>query len=171
MAAFILIISGIAARLLPHAWNFSALLSVALFSGAVLPRRQAFLLPLVILLITDAVLGWHATMPFTWASMLFIVALGFLLKQRHYPGRVLLSSFAATVIFFVISNFGAWLVYYPKTWAGLLECYTLAIPFFRNTLTSTVIYSLVIFGVYDLLLRRVGTTRYARLFFPEAHKG
>jgi len=49
--------------------------------------------------------------------------------------------------FFIVTNFGVWLIGYPKTWTGLIECYTLALPFFRNSLLGDFFYSgLMIFG-------------------------
>ena len=49
----------------------------------------------------------------------------------------------SSVIFFVITNFTVWLFsgYYPKTYEGLVLCYTMAIPFFRNTILSTLLYT------------------------------
>ena len=65
-------------------------------------------------------------------------------------GAVLTSSLA----FFVLSNLGVWASgYYPRTLAGLVECYVAAVPFFRNTLASDVLYSAVLFGGYALIAR------------------
>jgi hypothetical protein len=50
---------------------------------------------------------------------------------------ILLSSIG----FFIITNFGVWILSYPKSWTGLIECYTLAIPFFRNSLLGDFFYS------------------------------
>ncbi|MBF0569725.1 MAG: hypothetical protein HQL18_03000, partial [Candidatus Omnitrophica bacterium] len=68
---------------------------------------------------------------------------------------------ASAVLFFVITNFGVWLAFYPHTSGGLLNCFTLAIPFFRMTLASTFVYVAVLFGVYDLASRRIQNTRLA----------
>ena len=63
---------------------------------------------------------------------------------------VILVSFIASLTFFLITNFSVWVIwdYYPKTFYGLVECYTLAIPFFTNTILSTFVYSLIIFYIY-----------------------
>ena len=44
--------------------------------------------------------------------------------------------------FFITTNFAEWMIwdYYPKTIEGLITCYTLAIPFFKNTLISTCLF-------------------------------
>jgi hypothetical protein len=67
-------------------------------------------------------------------------------------GTILLSS----VIFFIVSNFGVWLLYYPQTLEGLIQCYALAIPFFFNTVLGDLIFSaLLIFPFYFLHKREL----------------
>ena len=93
---------------------------------------------------------WRA--PLAFAACLLLGS-GFLARRRsalRLGGAVLTSS----VAFFVLSNFGMWASgYYPRTLAGLVECYVAALPFFRNTLTSDVLYSAVLFGGYALIAR------------------
>ena len=57
----------------------------------------------------------------------------------------------ASVLFFIISNFAVWLSDpdYPLTWGGLLLCYEMAIPFFRGTLASDLLYSAAFFGIME----------------------
>ena len=54
----------------------------------------------------------------------------------------------ASLSFFAISNFAVWALWnmYPKTLAGLAECYTMAIPFFRNTAVSDLLFAGAFFG-------------------------
>ncbi len=40
----------------------------------------------------------------------------------------------ASFVFFLISNLGVWWYWYPRTWTGLMMCYTLALPFYQRTL-------------------------------------
>jgi hypothetical protein len=54
----------------------------------------------------------------------------------------------ASFLFFLISNFGVWLYWYPQNFEGLIKCYTLAIPFYKNTLLSD-----LVFGYGFLFLR------------------
>ena len=65
-------------------------------------------------------------------------------------GAAILSS----VLFFIVTNFGVWLTgggwFYPKTLQGLIECYTLAIPFFRNSLAGDLVYTGVLFSLFEL---------------------
>jgi hypothetical protein len=59
----------------------------------------------------------------------------------------------SSILFFIVTNFGVWLTgggwFYPKTWQGLMECYTLAIPFFRNTVAGDLVYTGALFGLFE----------------------
>lgn len=164
MFATLLVIIAIASRLLPHTSQFTALLAVSLFAGIYLSRRQALLVPVIVMVVTDIILGFHDTMFFTWGSILLISWLGTWVKTRKSLPMVFGGSVASAVIFFIITNFGAWLMMYPHTWAGISECYTLAIPFFRSTFVSTIAYSVVLYAGYEWLLKRSQGTSLARLF-------
>ena len=65
--------------------------------------------------------------------------------------RVLGGAIGASILFFIISNFGVWLSDpdYPLTWSGLVLCYEMAIPFFRNTLASDLLYTGAFFGLME----------------------
>ena len=48
-------------------------------------------------------------------------------------------------IFFLITNFGVWSYgSYGYSIEGFMLCYSLALPFFGNTLISTIIFSVII---------------------------
>jgi len=81
------------------------------------------------------------------------IGAGWLAKGRSIV-RVTGAVLASSVAFFTVSNFGMWASgYYPRTWDGLVQCYTAALPFFRNTLASDVLYSAALFGGHALLSR------------------
>ena len=154
---------GIFSRLFPHISQFTAILAVALFAGMYLNRRQALIVPVVLMIVTDIILGFHDTMVFTWGSMLVTSAIGLWLKEYKSFFTVLAGSVGSAILFFVVTNFGAWLSpLYPHTLAGLRECYIMAVPFFRSTLISTVAYSLVLYAGYEWLLKRARGTALAR---------
>jgi len=163
MLAIAIVVVGLISRVVLHIPNFTPVIALALFGGAALSRRNAVILPVVVMAVTDLVLGVHSTMPFTWGSMILIALLGVWLRERKTTTHVALASIASAVLFFIITNLGSWLAMslYPKTWAGLLECYIAAWPFFRNSLFSTLIFSVVLFGGYELLVARVKKTRWA----------
>ena len=158
-----LILIGIASRFLVHIPNFTPLLAVALFAGALLPRKWAVIVPVALYALVDLMVGWHPTIAFTWGSMALIAVIGQKHLQNRSWKRVAGTSLVSALLFYVITNFGAWIALsvYPKNLAGLVECYVAAIPFFRNTLASSVLYSFVLFGAYDIVAGRVKDSRLA----------
>ena len=163
MLAIALLIFGITARLLPHEYNFTPVTAIALFGGAYLSRRYAVILPLALMVISDIFIGLHDTIFFTWGSVILIALLGTQIKDRKTPAIVLGSSLVSALLFFIITNFGAWLSdLYPHNFNGLIDCYTLAIPFFRTTLISSVLYGVILFGSYELIAAAVKRTRFAK---------
>ena len=62
-----------------------------------------------------------------------------------------MGSLSGACIFYIVTNFGVWsLGSYGYNFEGLILCYTLAIPFFINTLVGTLLFSLVI----EIILQR-----------------
>lgn len=167
MLAIFLIAFGVFSRFIIHTPNFTPIAAIALFSGLYLNRKYAFLLPIAILMISDIFLGWHSTIPFTWGSMILITALGLMTRQQKTVLNLFGSSFVSAVLFFVITNFGCWLLWYPHTTEGFLSCYTLAIPFFRQTLVSTLVYSAILIGIYEIIAYRVKETRLASVLLTK----
>src|SRR5512142_3029629 len=159
MLALALLIAGVSARFLPHAPNFSPVIAIAVFGGVYLRRSQALWLPLVLMMTTDLFLGLHATVPFTWGSVFLCSLIGLWARRNPQPLRLFSASLASAIVFFAITNFGSWFAFYPLTREGLIACYTLAIPFFRWTVASTVLYSFVLFGLFELVARRVKGTQ------------
>jgi len=143
-------------RLVPHPPNFSPIAAMALFSGAYLPRRGlAFVAPLGAMLVSDAVLGFHAGMPVVYGSLALIVALGWLLSSRRTAGRIALAAISSSLLFYLVTNFAVWMFgdMYPKTIAGLAACYAAALPFFQNSLAGDLFFSMVLFGGFALAER------------------
>ena len=150
MLAFFLVFLGVASRLVVHTPQFTAILAVAMFGGMYLGQRQALIVPVALMIITDIVLGFHDTMFFTWGSMLIVSAVGLWLKERKSFGTVLAGSIVSSGIFFVVTNFGVWAVggLYPGTAEGLWQCYVAAIPFFRQTLLGDLVYVAALFSLF-----------------------
>lgn len=163
MLAIGLFVLGIISRLVLHIPNFTPVIALALFGGFYLKRQYAILLSVGLMVITDVFLGLHNTVLFTWGSMALIASLGFWARERKGTATVVATSLISAILFFVITNFGVWIVsgMYPHTFAGLTTCYVLAIPFFRNMLLSTVVYSLLFFGAYEMIASRISGTKLA----------
>ena len=130
-------------RLVPHPPNFAPITAMSLFAGAYFTRKQlSFIVPLLAMLISDLFLGFYTISIFVYISFALITWMG-QQQNKVTPKLVLLGS----VLFFIISNLGIWLLYYPKTIEGLLSCFALAIPFFATSLLGDVFYSTVlVFG-------------------------
>lgn len=163
MLALIIISFGILSRVAVHTPNFSPVYSMALLGGMYLKGRQALLVPLSLIVISDCIIGFYPGIFFTWGSIALISMLGLWLKERKSFTTVLGGSMASAVIFYIVTNFASWLTLYPHTAAGLQQCYILAIPFFRSTLVSTMAYSLVFYTAYEWIVKRSQGTALARL--------
>ncbi len=131
-----------ASRFIPHPPNFTSLIALSFYIPAILGIK--FIPALIIsFLITDLIIGFHGLALFTWGSVVFIGLMSkfFILNTTSR----ILGSLVGALIFFVITNFGVWSTgLYEYSFKGLTECYILAIPFFGNTLISTLIFSSII---------------------------
>ena len=137
------IIAALAAsRFIPHPPNFTSLMALSFYVPALLGVRY---LPSLLIgfLLTDLVIGFHGVTFFTWGSVIFIG-----LVSKHFIKNILSRISGALLgacLFFLITNFGVWsLGSYGYTLAGLITCYTLAIPFFGNTIVGTIVFSSII---------------------------
>ena len=143
---------AVLSRFLPHPPNFTPISAIALLSSKGFDNlKVVFLIPLVSLFISDLFLGLYATLPFVYFSFILIILLGRYVNKVNI-GTVLFSS----SIFFLVSNFGVWLLHYPNTVDGLLQCYNLALPFFLNTVLGDLVYgALLIYPFYVLKKRNL----------------
>ena len=144
------------ARLIPHPYNFSPMLAVGVFSGFYF--RQFYLSLFIVIFsmfIGDLFLGFHSTMFFTYIALVVAVLIGLYVKHFKFT-EILFGGLASSVCFFIITNFGAWLTLemYAKNFAGLLQSYAMAIPFFHNTLISTFAYLIVLKLLFDLAIKK-----------------
>jgi hypothetical protein len=148
---------------------------VGLFGGARLKTWQAVTLPLAMMLVSDGFLAllkgphyvFHPAMPFIYASFLVYVLIGRALRNTESPLWIGCASLLGSIQFFLISNFGHWLMtgvpagsksvlelgQYYLTVGGLVQCYTQALPFFRTTLLSDLLFTGLFFGLHAMLTR------------------
>ena len=155
--AITLILLGIAMRLIPHPPNFAPIAAIGLFSGVYFSNRKyAFALPLLAMLVSDAIIGFAEI----WITLAvygsFAIAglIGLWLKKNKNLTNTIGASLLASSAFFVITNLVVWLAtpWYTKNVAGISQCFFLAIPFFRNTILGDLFYVGVLFGVYELVI-------------------
>lgn len=157
--ALLILITALS-RLLPHPPNATPMIALALFGGAYFnSKKQAFLVPLVAMLLSDIGLdllyGYTFFTPMrivVYSCFVLITAMGFLLKNRVRIMPVLSTSFLGSLLFFIISNFGVWQSgrLYSYDINGLVTCYMAAIPYFNNMVLSSFIYSGILFGGFEL---------------------
>jgi hypothetical protein len=179
IAAFFLIFAVVAFRLTTglsggfEFANFSPVAAVVLCGAAFLPKRFAIAVPLVAMLITDVALNLHAGYPIFTAGMLLrylafgaILAIGFKLRtpaaRGTYGWKLFAGAAAGTVIFYLISNTGAWLSLpgYAKTFGGWWQAQTVGLPgfpptvlFLRNSLAGDLFFTGLFAACFALAAR------------------
>ena len=147
-----IIIFAALTRLMPHPPNFTPIIAMGLFGGAYLKdKRWALILPVAAMLLADLFLGFHGTMIWVYGSLIIITAMGFLLNSGVTLKNGAIATLGGSLLFFLVTNFGVWASgsFYPKTVEGLISCYAAGVPFFGNTLASSVFYSGLMFFGYE----------------------
>ena len=135
------VIMAVLVRLLPHPPNFTPIVALALFGSTTFTNKWfGLLLPIIAMGISDLYLGFYSISIWVYTSFFLISLLGLYWKKIKVK-NVLISS----LIFFIITNFGVWLMGgYPKTIQGILLCYTMAVPFFINSILGDLFFSYVL---------------------------
>ena len=144
---------ALVALFVPHLPNFSPLASVMLFAGVYGQSKKYIILPLLALFISDVFLGFYKLeiMLAVYGSLALIGILGSWLKKNKNILNIASSTLGSALLFFLITNFAVWYFgsWYSHDLAGLALCYNLAIPFFKATLAGNIVYSTLLFGVYE----------------------
>ncbi|HLD31885.1 MAG TPA: DUF6580 family putative transport protein [Patescibacteria group bacterium] len=152
----LLIILGIFSRLLPHPANFTPLAAIALFSGLYLPHKRFIFLPLIAMLISDLFIGLYhpAIMASVYLGFLFSGLIGYHLRTRKTILNIGLGTITGSLSFFFLTNLAVWFWgnLYPLSFAGLSQCFVLAVPFFRHTLAGDLFYTTILVGGFEFFL-------------------
>jgi hypothetical protein len=144
------IVIAVLFRLIPHLPNVTPITAIALFSGVYFTNKKfAFAIPLLAMFLSDLFLGFSAITLFVYVAFILVAYIGLSSKKISIKS-ILISS----ISFFIITNFGVWLLHYPKSFAGLIECYTLAIPFFRNSIIGDFFFAGVMYFGFEFVSRR-----------------
>jgi hypothetical protein len=152
----IIIVLAVLSRLIEHPMNFTPVFALALFSAVYFPNKKAALLiPFSVMFISDIFIGistLNIAVYFTFGLSYLIGTL--YLRNKTSIGRIAVSSVSVSVLFFVISNFYVWAIdpfsMYPKTLDGIIACYQMALPFFRNSVLGDLFYIGLLFGSFSL---------------------
>ena len=146
----LLILLAVFSRFISHAWNFTLMGGVAIFAGGFFRSKAiAAFVVLGSLLLSDAVIGFHNQMLPVYFGFLVMMALGSLLTVNSSRTSVLVTSLVGSLSFFIITNFSVWFeaTLYPQTFSGLMDCYLMGIPFFRNQLIGDIVSSSALFAI------------------------
>ena len=147
-------------RIIPHPPNFTPIITIAIMGGYLFRNIYLSIATLLIsMLLSDAFIGFYKNMFFVYLSLIFIVYIFYKIGNKINFKNLFLFSIFGSFIFYLISNFGVWCFgsLYEKNFNGLIECYFLAIPFFKNTLISTIIFSYAAFFTNSLHIKNYKT--------------
>ena len=144
--------------------GFSPQLAVAVFSGALFAdnKKMVFLMPLLSMLISDiifqvlyifnlsAISGFYGIDQVVNYGMIGSIAFIGLFARNFKVTNIFASLIAAPIVFFIASNFFVWATnggwHHPLTFSGLVACYADAVPFFKSTFYSTLVFGFIFFG-------------------------
>ena len=168
---YLLVLVAAIARFLPHPPNVHCICALGLIAGVYVPRRGAWLLPMAVLLVSDAIghwtgypgLGFYSpiTMAAVYAGMAASVPIGRWVRRPRSVGtgpattigrwwHVPAASLSASTAFFVVSNLGVFLSgWYSMSLGGLAACYVAAIPFFGYSIVGDLAFSTLMFVVME----------------------
>ncbi len=144
--------------------NFTPIAALALFSGAMLwNHKWMFIFPIGAMLISDSIkeimapgTGFYADMVYVYGSFFAILFIGTLIRNNKKPLFIIGTSLLGSILFFLVTNFGAWtsIPEYSRNFSGLMQSYTMGLPFFKYTVLGDLFYNAVFFGGYFFLVSR-----------------
>ena len=123
-------------------------------------RITAISLPIISMLISDLIIGFHSQIFTVYAAIILLSILGHLMKTKNFKNFAI-TGFTGSLIFFIITNFSVWLggSLYPLTIDGIIQCYIMAIPFFHNTLISTMLFLTILFFGYTFAEKKISNLK------------
>jgi hypothetical protein len=155
--------------------GFAPQIAMALFAGSISKdKRFAFLFPVLSLFISDLLYQFLYSQGLStikgfyhgqWENYLLIASItviGFFINKNKI-GQIFIGSLAGAVYFFLVSNFMVWIgggwdinnQPYPRSFSGLMLCYSEALPFFKWSVLSTLLFNGVFFGSFYVLGKSV----------------
>jgi hypothetical protein len=153
---------AVVARLLPHLPNFAPITAIALIAGLYLGKKWSVILPIVGLLLSDIFVGFYdwRLMAVVYGSFMSIGIFSWWLKKNPGFLKLALTSIWSSIFFFLTTNFAVWAfsAWYPKTLAGLLNCFALALPFLRNSFLGDLFYVSVFY--FSIVLVKIFVKKY-----------
>ncbi|MBI2607958.1 MAG: hypothetical protein HYW51_03990 [Candidatus Doudnabacteria bacterium] len=152
---YIIILIGALLRVIPHPANFAPIAAIALFGGTYLNKKQALILPLLAMFISDFFIGFDSLQSriMVYGSFLLIGLIGLAIKKHKNIGTIFGGALFGSVLFYLITNFAFFYspTMYPHDLTGILSSYINALPFFKNTVLGDLFYVSIFFGAYELV--------------------
>jgi len=160
MLALWMIVLCAVGRVVPHPPNLAPVGAVAVVAGRTLSRGAAIALVLAAMAVSDALLAWlhgwplvGVATPFVYAGFAGQALIGRALRRRR--GGAIAAAAIGAVLFFALSNLGVWAAGgYGRDAAGLIACFTAAIPFFGATLVGDVLWTCALTLAFRAIARR-----------------
>jgi hypothetical protein len=163
----VLVVLAAASRLVPteyRPFNFAAIGAVAMFAAARLGLGMGVVVAFAAMLLSDLALwvshdyhSHYAPFPSVYLSIaLYAVIAWALLRSSENPFRVASTALLGSTVFFLVTNAFSWLSplhNYERNLAGLFDCYTMALPFYRTTLASDLILTVAAFALHTAICR------------------
>lgn len=158
-----LAVVGVIARVMDHIPNVAPITALALVAGYYLPRRVSWLVPMVAMVVSDAVIGFYSlpVMAAVYASFLAAWFFGTLAAKGKSAISFIPATLAASVLFFLVTNAAVWAFtdMYSNGVSGLMQSYLMALPFFKWSLISDVLYTAVFVAMAEAVLVRSRVSR------------
>jgi hypothetical protein len=183
--AAMVIVSAVVMRLAPHIPNFAPMTAAALFAAAYLPKRYILIVPLIALAVSDYLLLYvnpfsepifnfshlqplsamfNNTTAYVWGSFMISALLGLALRKKRNTLRVGGITVAASLQFYLITNFGVWAAgAYARDISGLWASYSAGLPFLSWTVAGDLFYTATFFALYGLALKQPAQRQYWKL--------
>ncbi|MBL7703596.1 MAG: hypothetical protein JNM14_15200 [Ferruginibacter sp.] len=163
--AVLLIVIAALSRVILYPHNFSPIIGMAVFSGAVIKnRRLAFALPVLSMFLSDVIFevsgiadgfwGWGQLVGYGILALITVIA--FSMKKINVFS-VAGYSIGSSLLFFFLSN-SAFFVFdnpvyhtYTQDFSGYIATLAGGLPFLKTGIVADLVYSTVLFGAYFLI--------------------
>lgn len=149
VAGLFMIVLGVVGRFLlveyVHIPNFEIVTALSLTAGMYLGGLYAIIVPVSIVFLSDSVIGNSNIFIFTWTAFAAIGLFGTFSSSKarnmKLSGSMILA-ISCSIFFYIYTNLGWWIMsgMYEYSISGLIYCYVMAIPFFKNQIMGNIIF-------------------------------
>lgn len=157
IAVAILIVLGIVSRFIPHSWNMTPVGAIALFASAYFGLKYSTIAIIVLMFASDIFLGFYSIpiMISVYLGFILTALIGRAISKKKSFIAIITASLSSSFLFYIITNFAVWRwsPLYEQSFSGLVESYTMALPFFRNQLFGDLVYTMIFFGAFSLVIK------------------